>query len=305
MYFLRMSGNRHPLFFPFIFPFSPFTDKIELVTSFPFPKVTPLFTFAKTKNYNNMNEYMNNIDEGKKREHNRLKRSFLPGILLILAGVFLFADKYNLFSVDISYIVFSWPMLLVVIGLFSFSGKGISRTGLLLVTIGGFFLIPRIFNLSLEFDKMFWPLLLISIGIILIFSQNKKRKHKLPFTKDYVKTNDDDTFEINAILGGGERIVTTQQLKGGAITCIMGGAEISLINCTLSTGKNIITIEAIMGGATLIIPSDWTVVSNVNAILGGIGDKRTRLGIVPSNLPEKTLYLEGTAIMGGIEIKSY
>ena len=69
--------------------------------------------------------------------------------------------------------------------------------------------------------------------------------------------------------------------------------------------ENAITIEAITGGATLIIPSDWTVVSNVNAILGGIGDKRTKLGVIPSSLPEKTLYLEGTAIMGGIEIKSY
>ncbi len=252
-----------------------------------------------------MNEYMNNIDETKKREHNRFKKSFLPGILLIIAGVLLFADKYNFFTVDISYIVFSWPMLLIVIGLFSFSGKGVSRTSLLLVTIGSFFLIPRIFNLSIEFDKMFWPLLLIAIGVILIFSQNKRNKHRLPFTKEHIKTNDDDTFEITAILGGGERIVTTQQLKGGSITCIMGGAEISLINCTLSTGKNAITIEAIMGGATLIIPSDWTVVSNVNAILGGIGDKRTKLGVIPSSLPEKTLYLEGTAIMGGIEIKSY
>jgi predicted membrane protein len=55
------------------------------------------------------------------------------------------------------------------------------------------------------------------------------------------------------------------------------------------------------GGTKLIVPSDWDVQSGVVTIFGGIEDKRQ-----PAQInPVKVLYLDGTCIFGGVEIKSF
>lgn len=66
----------------------------------------------------------------------------------------------------IGHFIFSWPMILIVIGLLLMAGK---RTiGLVLVIVGGIFIIPKLFffpGLSLSFAL---PVLLIGIGVAMV-----------------------------------------------------------------------------------------------------------------------------------------
>jgi predicted membrane protein len=78
----------------------------------------------------------------------------------------------------------------------------------------------------------------------------------------------------------------------------MGGVDIDLSRSVMQGDRVVINVFAMMGGIVLRIPADWAVVSNVSALLGGVDDK-TR----PPTEPTGTLVLEGSAIMGGIEIK--
>jgi predicted membrane protein len=78
----------------------------------------------------------------------------------------------------------------------------------------------------------------------------------------------------------------------------MGGVDIDLSRSTMEGDRVVVNVFALMGGIVLRIPHDWAVVSNVTALLGGVEDK-TR----PPSEPIGTLVLEGSAIMGGIEIK--
>jgi hypothetical protein len=53
----------------------------------------------------------------------------------------------------------------------------------------------------------------------------------------------------------------------------------------------------------MLVPSNWAIKSEVVTIFGGIEDKRRMQAITEA--PEKTLFLKGTVIFGGIDIKSF
>ena len=83
----------------------------------------------------------------------------------------------------------------------------------------------------------------------------------------------------------------------------MGGAEINLINADI-VEKAVLDVTQIFGGTKLIVPSNWNVVSEMTAVLGGIEDRRE---ITQSSIEEgkKVLVLKGTSIFAGIDIRSY
>ena len=228
---------------------------------------------------------------------------YILGVFLLIAGSLLLIDRSGLLPLNISHIILSWPMILVALGVMSLSRAGNNTTGIILLLVGGFFLLPRIFyNLPHDFHRNFWPLILIIAGVVLLMSHNKKQKLFGPKVDKQI--TDENYFQVTAMMGGGERIITSQNLQGGKVECLMGGAEVSLVNAKLSKDKNVIDLSIMFGGITFIIPSDWTVHSEVNAILGGYTDNRTLMG-TPSTQPEKTIYIRGNVMFGGCEVKSY
>ncbi len=77
----------------------------------------------------------------------------------------IFAPMRNLFH-GISHFIFSWPMILIVVGLILMSGK--RSGGLVLLIIGAIFILPKIFVLSIGALFILFPLILIGLGIALI-----------------------------------------------------------------------------------------------------------------------------------------
>jgi predicted membrane protein len=76
-------------------------------------------------------------------EHNRA----IIGVILVIAGLFLVLRNTGIFPDMIDNVVFSWPMLLVTIGLIMTIGSSGNRTsGIIIMAVGAFFLIPRIFS---------------------------------------------------------------------------------------------------------------------------------------------------------------
>lgn len=62
--------------------------------------------------------------------------------------------------------IFSWPMVLVIVGLIMIAGK--RSSGVVLIIVGGVFLIPKIFEIGGISGTLFLPVLLIAIGVGLI-----------------------------------------------------------------------------------------------------------------------------------------
>jgi len=114
----------------------------------------------------------------------------------------------------------------------------------------------------------------------------------------------DDFFDDVNIFGGGERIYTSQNFRGGKITSIFGGSEIDLTKAKLAPGRNVIEVAYVFGGSTIIIPPTWNLRIETTAIFGAITDKRNIIHD-PEKQDDGILVIKGAAIFGGGEIKSY
>ncbi|MDZ7633000.1 MAG: DUF5668 domain-containing protein [Bacteroidales bacterium] len=97
---------------------------------------------------------------------------FIIGILLIIAGLILMVKKSTVLPEPldnfIDDIIFSWQMLLVVIGVISLTGSENKTPGIVLIAVGGFFMIPELFTDFFRSFNFFWPALFIVIGVVLL-----------------------------------------------------------------------------------------------------------------------------------------
>jgi predicted membrane protein len=111
-------------------------------------------------------ENHNNLDRQGRHPSSRL----VIGLVLVMAGFFLLLRNTNIFPNFIEDIVFSWQMLLIVIGLIITLG-GTNRTpGIVLMVVGAFFMIPTLFHELFGSYQVFWPALFITAGILIIFT---------------------------------------------------------------------------------------------------------------------------------------
>ena len=191
--------------------------------------------------------------------------------------------------------------------------------GVILIAVGGFFIAPLIHPFPFDFINLFWPILLIFAGIMIIIKRGFRHDHKWRHMRHMrhmhhmghwhnISETDQSTFDgdyvnIDHVFSGSKSKFTGKEFKGGRIGVVFGGVEIDLTQTTLAEGKNELTVDCVFGGVNLIIPSDWTVHLNVHTIMGGFFDKRTVIKNEAGSTRE--IYIKGSAVFGGGEIKSY
>lgn len=235
----------------------------------------------------------------------------LVGALLLIFGGLLLLD--NIAGIDI----FSWPLILIGIGIYIGSKNNFkSPASYILIGIGVFFLLSEYTH---GLGQYFFPLLLIAGGLWLLLRKKKPADPTQGFEWDKRVTNDDpenpgpeaadpehfsyeDKIESVSVFGGVKKNVVSKNFKGGEIVCIMGGAEINMIQADIQQPV-VIEVVQIFGGTKLILPPHWIIQSEMAAIFGGIEDKRP----IHPNADEqkKILIVKGTSIFGGLSIVSY
>ncbi len=227
------------------------------------------------------------------------KRVLLGGVLVVI-GALLLLGSMDILDVSISHIIFSWPFIFTIVGLFILFNTNKKLLGGIFVGIGLFFLIPRIFPYVHYHGGIVIPVILIALGIYIILNHRKKDvvdSERSGFLKK-------DLIDDVSIFGGGSKIVASDNFRGGNITAVFGGSEINLTGCKLADGDQIIDMLLVFGGTTIVVPRDWNVVVNVTSILGGFSDKSIRdPGVIPDQ--SRTLYVKGLAMFGGGEVKNY
>lgn len=220
------------------------------------------------------------------------------GIILVIAGLFLFLRNTNIFPVFIEDIMFSWQMLLIVIGLIITIGGSNRTPGIVLMAVGGFFLIPELFYEIFGRYRIFWPALFIAAGILVIFAGRGARDK---FFHPESTFSGPDFIDIVNIFSGGDRKVVSDNFSGGKITSIFGGSKINLSKCRLAPGVTQLEITCIFGGTEIIVPDDWSIIIDVVPVLGGFSDER-RISSSTVYDSSKQLIIKGTVVFGGGEI---
>ena len=233
-------------------------------------------------------------------QHHLTNNRAIIGVILVIAGLFLVIRNAGFFPDAIDNIIFSWPMLLVTIGLvITIGSSGAKTSGIVVMAVGAFFLIPRIFSETFHVYNLFWPSIFIIIGVIFIFS--KRRGWNSVST---APTSGDDYIDYVNVFSGGERQIVSENFRGGKVTAIFGGSEIDLTKAKLAPGRSELELACIFGGTTIIVPDDWFVTIEVTPVLGGFGDSRK---LTPGRTIDSTkqLVIKGAIVFGGGEVKSY
>jgi len=103
----------------------------------------------------------NQIQHDERRRNNRA----MAGIILIAAGALYLLNQLSFFFLP--YWIFSWPMIMIVIGLaIGFRNNFRSGGWFFMVVIGGIFLLNYIPGVHAFY---FWPVFLIAVGIRMLF----------------------------------------------------------------------------------------------------------------------------------------
>lgn len=236
------------------------------------------------------------------------------GIVILLIGAFLLLREVGVYFPPW---FFTWPMILVAVGLsIGISHRFRDYSWLIISGIGFFFLADDIWP-NLSFRNYLFPLIFIAIGLLILLKPRGRRRlfqqgtesslaaepiDMPPYDTTTTSAPDADMLDVTAVFGSVRKNVVSKNFRGGDIVTIFGGADINLTRADFAQHQ--ITIESvnIFGGAKLIVPAHWQIRSEAVAIFGGIEDKRQQLS---SSDPEKILVLQGFVMFGGIEIKSY
>jgi len=250
-------------------------------------------------------------DERNFSEANFKRGRIISGIVLIIAGSLFFARKLGILFPDW---LFTWQMFLIVLGVYIGAKHNFKNPSwLILVGLGVVFMLERFYP-AIRIHEFFWPILLIAFGAMMLIKPARLNRFKGKRFEKYRAQMEQDTcsiasetnenkIDVTAVLGGIKKNVLSKDFKGGEINCIMGGAEVNLTQADI-LGSARLEINNIFGGTKLLIPANWEVVSDVVVVLGGIEDKRP-LPNDAQRSKDKILYIEGSCVFGGIDIKSY
>jgi len=238
-------------------------------------------------------------------------------LLVIAAGVLLIA--FNAGALPIAYkgVVFSWPMLLTAIGFSCLFSRDKWFFGLILMLVGGFFLLPRLDIPNLGFiTQNGWAILLIAAGIIILckalfhraniwscgnyhHSHHWDRHQGVRFSKN--RHTGVGYIDRNHVFGGCNEKLDIKDFKGGDINCVFGGVELDLTDSDLAEGVHVLELNSVFGGVVLYVPLTWNIEIRQNQFFGRLVDSRPKRGFeVDEN---RTLIIEANSVFGGGEIK--
>jgi predicted membrane protein len=238
------------------------------------------------------------------------------GLALVLVGVIILLKNIGF---GLPYWVLGWYTVLIVVGLVIGAKRNFTGSAwIVLVGLGLFFNLREIPFFDFNISKYMVGIALVGFGIFLITKPKNRNRNRFQNSNiidpDNVNLGSsenngsnqrsviNDYLNVVTVFGGSNQTVYSKSFKGGEVTAVFGGADINFVQADFN-GNVFVDVTAAFGGIKFIIPRNWAVKSNVTAVFGSVEDKRVQAASFED--AEKTLVLEGIAMFGGVEIKSY
>jgi hypothetical protein len=219
------------------------------------------------------------------------------GLFIIAVGVFALLDNLHLF--DSHLVQPFWPLVFVALGALRLSRPGAPRHWLFggaLIAAGVGMTLQNLGVFHLQWRDL-WPLALIWLGLSVVTKGIAFRAGAGGSPGQRVERLEHGArIDASATLSGIVLKNDSQEFAGGEINAVMGGVEIDLRQAAI-VSEAALHLSVIMGGVEIRVPREWSVVVKGSPLLGGIEDKT-----IPPMTPGKRLLIEGSVIMGGVEI---
>jgi predicted membrane protein len=231
----------------------------------------------------------------------RQRSRMVFGAFIVIVGLFALLDNLHLF--DSHLVQPYWPLVFVALGALKIAnarGPGSVMVGAALIAVGGGMTLQNLGLFHFEWRQL-WPIALVWAGLSVI-------------TRGFVVRGDvtcraapgerEERFEhgsridASATMSGIVLKNDSQEFSGGEINVVMGAVEIDLRQAAIAS-EAVLHLSVVMGGVEIQVPRDWSVVMNGSPLLGGMEDKT-----VPPMSQRMRLVIEGSVIMGGVEISN-
>ncbi len=220
----------------------------------------------------------------------------LWGVVLIAIGIIFGLNALGITSINIFFQ--GWWTLFIIIPSFIELFRGDSKMWSLIWLVVGIALLlcaQDILSFHLV-GKLIFPFILVMIGISIIFKDtlNKKVSEKIKS----LNKNKGELEEYCATFGEQKSDLSGQEFKGANLDAIFGSVELDVSKAILKKDQ-VINANAIFGGIEIKVPVGVNIKVKATPIFGGVTNKiKTDFN---ESLP--TLYINGTALFGGVEIK--
>ena len=230
---------------------------------------------------------------------NRQRSRVVFGLFIIAVGLFALLDNLHLF--DAHLVQPYWPLVFVALGALKLSQGGSPRHslwGIALIAVGGGMTLQNLGVIHFQWRDL-WPLAVIWVGLSVltkgIVFRARGEATCGPGDREE-RLEHGSRIDASATMSGIVLKNDSQEFTGGEINTVMGAVEIDLRQAAIAT-EAVLHLSVIMGGVEIRVPREWSVVVNGSPVLGGIEDKT-----VPPMTPGKRLVIDGSVIMGGVEI---
>ena len=217
------------------------------------------------------------------------------GIVLVIAGILLAVNSLGLADINIFFDGW-WTLIIIIPCLIGFFTDG-DKTGSLIGLAVGVVLLLCSQNI-IDWDlvsKLIVPALVVIVGAKMIFGTFKSNKSNK--VMDEVVSSGGDVRAVTATFSGQDVRYNGEIFTGAEYNAIFGGIECDLRSAVIDKDC-VIKVTAIFGGIDIFLPPNVNVKVNSNSFFGGISNKSNN-----GNTNSVTVYIEGTCLFGGVDIK--
>ena len=218
------------------------------------------------------------------------------GVILLFFGFLLLGRNLHFLPPRLYVHIFSWEVILMIVGFFLLFTRNNKALGLIFLLVGAVFLALNRFHLPVDASDLFWPVVLLGLGLLVLLRTAGSRWTGI--NRNFAAG---DFLDEVSILGGNQKVITSQNFKGGRVTSLFGGSKIDMHQAKLAPGTNVLDVVTLFGSVKLTVPRDWEVQTEVVSILGGFTDKRIPDPHIIKE-PGKVLIIKGVTMLGGGEI---
>ena len=223
------------------------------------------------------------------------KSNIIWGILLIALGVLIALRAFGIFNFDLFFDGW-WTLFIIVPSLISlFTEK--KKLGSIVGLVIGVLLLLCAWGIF-DYDiivKLIVPMIIVVIGVKLIIGG--KTAGKAAEILDGVKENDGSVPTGFAAFSESVLSFPGEKFTGAELTAVFGGVKCDLRGAIIDS-DTAINVTVAFGGVDIFVPDGVKVVMNTTAIFGGTEDKT-----VPLPTADKTIYIKGLCMFGGITVK--
>ena len=218
------------------------------------------------------------------------------GIILVAIGLVVGMNALGIADIDIFFEGW-WTLFIIipsVIGLFCNHDKIGNLIGL---CIGVLLLLccRDILDFTM-FWKLLFPVIIVLIGVKMIFGSFFDRKTEKIIND--IKVGDGECRCGTAVFSGEDLNFAGEEFHGAELNAVFGGVKCDLRNAIINQDC-VIDVSAIFGGIDIYVPANINVKVGTTSLFGGVTNKVDNY----HNPSVPTIYIKGTCMFGGVDIK--